>query len=1005
MKKCWKYILLCLGFWAGLSVLVLCVVCWLLFTPERLTSVVNDLSDRYLHCESTFENVDLSLFSSFPYAGLKVANVALVNPVEGAPSDTLAFVSELVVGVDFKTFISSGNVVVKELSLKRSDLCLYTDSNGISNYLVFDSESDDDTSSVVLPDLIDVDKVKIENLSLSFCDVSAGIMASIEDVSLCMRGSVSDSSLNLKGYLKGDSLGMIVYDSLGVRLSAVSLSDYSIGAEFGGVLDHLDGNLSVRLPSAFVEYDSVVYVTANMLEKDVDVFSLELPFVFDWHNLGLNVAKAKMSLLSYRVDFFGDIMFPNDSAPLDLDLSFQTGTWRVGPLLAMLPHQFTSALKGMDMDADLQIEGNVVGKLDSVNLPNVEANVMLSNGRYYAPALLPYKMGPLNADVGFCVNDSGLSNVVINRMDVSVADSKLKLKGAVDDLLGTMLAKVNVSGFVSLPLLQYWVPDTLPLQLEGGARVSVDMNASVRDVFNGCFTGMNVEGVFDMSDLNVVFDTLHAQSPGLCLTLQMPSEMNQNDVDALFSARLKSDFLKCYSVSSSLSADLIAPDFTLAVNDIFDSTKQFSMCCDLGFLKTEASVDSLTVSTGPCSVVASVAFDSLRDNMLSRLSPKATVSMKGLRSYVPQLKETLRMSNLVFRYDSDSCVIDRADLAMGNSDYHFNGTVVNLESWLSREDMLRGDLYFTSNFANVDQMIDMISGLGTDKDSLSVMLADDQVEDVECPFMVPLDVDFTLHTHINTTYAFGNRISDVNGDIRICDGVAVLDEVGFVCDAARMQLTAIYKSPRPNHLFLGADFHLLDIDINNLVHLVPYIDTLVPMLSVFEGNGDFHLAAEMYMDHTYRPKQSTMRGAAAISGYDLVVMDNDVAKNIAQLLRLQDWRDKDGKLRIDSLDVEATLFRNEIELYPFRLDLHDYGLVLSGRHTVDNKCNYHVELVKSPLPVRLAVDVKGDLASPKVLLGEVRYAEFYKPAKQNAAQQQTLLIKSMIKQSLEDNVK
>lgn len=1006
MKKCWKYILCCLGSVVGLVVIVFCVLCWILFTPDRLTSIVNNLSERYLKCESSFEKVDLSLFSTFPYAGLKVSNVALVNPVDGACSDTLAFVSELLVGVDVKSFVSSGDVVVKELVLKRSDVCLHTDSNGVSNFMVFVADSvDDDSSAFAMPGLVDVEKLKVDDLSLSFSNASAGVNASVEGLSVALKGRLADSLVNAKLRLEGDSLYVNVSDLSNGVGSTVSLADFSFDAESSGSFAHLSGVLDVRLPYAFVNYGGVDYTTAAMLAADEDICRIELPFVLDMDDMNVNIGKSNVSLLAYEVVMSGNVTLPRDTVPLFVDLAFQTNKWDVGALVAMLPDQLTSAFDGMDLDAFLQVSGNVVGNLDTVSLPEVDANVMLSNGRFYAPSLLPYKVSPVNADLGFRIDSLGRADIAVNQVAAKVGGSNLQVKGSVDDLLGSMFAKVNLSGNVDLPMLRYWIPDTVPLQMDGDAKLSLDVNASLNDVVQGRFSEMAVDGIVNVSGLDVLFDTLHARSQWLSLSMHMPSVMNQNHVEALFSAHIKSDYLQCFSVDSSLNAYLVSPDVEFAVNDILDSTKQLSLCCDLGVVKTEAFVDSLTVSSGPCSIVASVAFDSLRDNPLSRLSPKATVSMKGVRAYVPQIKESVRMSNLVLHYDSALCEIEKADLTLGNSDYHFRGNVVNLESWLSHEDLLKGDLYFTSNFANVDQMIDIVSGLGSNKDSLAVMLAEDNVDEVDCPFIVPEDVDFTLHTHINTTYAFGNKISDVNGDIRICDGVAVLDEVGFVCDAARMQLTAVYKSPRPNHLFLGADFHLLDIDINSLIHLVPYIDTLVPMLSAFEGKGNFHLAAETYLDHAYRPKQSTMRGAAAISGHDLVVMDNDVVKNIAQLLRLQDWRDKDGKLRIDSLDVEATLFRNEIELYPFRLDLHKYGMVLSGRHAVDNRCNYHVELVKSPLPIRLAVDVKGDLSKPEVLLGEVRYAELYKPDKCNAVQQQTLVIKQMIKQSLEDNVK
>ena len=155
--------------------------------------------------------------------------------------------------------------------------------------------------------------------------------------------------------------------------------------------------------------------------------------------------------------------------------------------------------------------------------------------------------------------------------------------------------------------------------------------------------------------------------------------------------------------------------------------------------------------------------------------------------------------------------------------------------------------------------------MGSDEDTLQKQRQEDNVPKEANPFIVPKDVNVKLNTHINRCIAFGNDLNQLGGSVTVNDGVAILDQIGFTCKAARMQLTGVYKSPRVNHLFTGLDFHLLDIDIDELIDMIPSIDTLVPMLSAFKGKADFHLAAECNLDAFYKPKMSTLLGAAAIS--------------------------------------------------------------------------------------------------------------------------------------------
>lgn len=50
-----------------------------------------------------------------------------------------------------------------------------------------------------------------------------------------------------------------------------------------------------------------------------------------------------------------------------------------------------------------------------------------------------------------------------------------------------------------------------------------------------------------------------------------------------------------------------------------------------------------------------------------------------------------------------------------------------------------------------------------------------------------------------------------------------------------MQLTAMYRTPRPNHIFIGLDYHILDMEISELLKMIPDVDTIMPMLRSFGG--------------------------------------------------------------------------------------------------------------------------------------------------------------------------
>jgi hypothetical protein len=273
------------------------------------------------------------------------------------------------------------------------------------------------------------------------------------------------------------------------------------------------------------------------------------------------------------------------------------------------------------------------------------------------------------------------------------------------------------------------------------------------------------------------------------------------------------------------------------------------------------------------------------------------------------------------------------------------------------------------------------------------------------PFIVPKGVDFTLDTRIAHAMVGENDFTNLGGSVTVRDGVLVLEEMGFSSKAARMQLTAMYKSELRNHLFVGANFHLLDIEIADLLKLIPDIDTIVPMLKSFDGKAEFHLAAETNLTSNYDIKMSTLKATAAIEGQDLVVLDNETFSTLAKYLMFN----KKTENKIDSLSVEMAVARRKATIYPFLISMDKYQAVVAGTHNLmgDLSCNYNVSITDWPLPgIHPGVDVSGPLDNLSFkLLAKGKYANLYRPEKRNATQSQVLELKQLINQSLKRTVK
>ena len=1056
IKKGWKITWIALGSLLGLVVVTVAVALWLVFTPSKLTKIVNGLVGNFITCDAKFGNVDLTLLSTFPDAGLKIEDVVIVNPGKGPivdykQNDTVAKIGSLTVGIDVKAFLKDNKVIVHQVVLEDATTNLFIDSLGTANFDIFPKSDDTTSSETKLPEVIDLKKIKIDNLNATFLNCKDGMMsAEVAGMDMNLKGSMEQEDIvadlklginqlffvqgevqpmltaHVKGLemkadgkkegehidadirIDGKNVDLDQVDSLGNHTLKAVLDGLLLKAKGNGDMDSMRCKLDLGVEKGTLNAAGTEMVNETLRESKKNLLGVEMPdVVVKLNKKEIWLSDSKIKLDDYALLLNGQCYLATEKHPMTMDMAVETdGSWRVKPLLDIVPEQYVGFRKGMEqLDGDVAFVLNANGTLTDSTMPNIVGNIRLADGRFYAPKMLPYKINKVKGEFGVDLNldKRKESHVTIKNLKAHTQGTDVTLNGRVDDLLGDMRVDAKVKGTLPLEDVKPMLPKTMKIELEGDADVDVSAKFAMSQLKKQAYDKMKASGTVKFKGLQVDLDTIHATAPDLAIALQLPATEHKG---RMADVKLKGSALKA-KMGKSISAEVKNPDISVGVNNMMK--EQLAASFKLGMGETEANVDSMIFSLVELKLDGSMRMDSLQKDVLKKFNPRLNAETRSALVFMPQLPEAVRLRDFDMSYTPELIDIREAKVTLGHSDFELYGTVDNFEEWLDNKAMLKGDLNFTSDYADVDQIMNMFSGMGSDPDTLEAQRKEDAVPAEANPFIVPKNVNVTLHTHIKRSIAFGNDLHDVAGALTVKDGRVVLDQMGFVCKAATMQLTALYKSDRPGHLFTALDFHLLDIQIDELLDMIPAVDTLVPMLSAFNGNANFHLAAETYLDARYQPKLPTLKGAAAITGENLVVMDNKDIATIAKLMRFKSWKDKDNKIKVDSLSVEMVAMDDghgcEVEIFPFLLNVGSYQVCISGLQGVDKSCNYHLELLKNPLLAKVGVDVKGSILSPKISLGKVLYADLFRPKKQGVAEKRALEVKRKVREALEANVR
>lgn len=924
MKRILKITLISLLVPFVLSIAGVVIAGYQLLTPSRLTSWVHDFADDHISCQTEIGEVELTVLSTFPDVAIHLKDVSLVNPVEGAQSDTLLFVHDLFASIDIMAFLRDDRIDVKGFTLRNGRINMYVSPDSLTNFNVYISEPDTtsmaDDGALSLSD-INLQDISVHDFSVTFIDMRHLLEARVMGLSIDLATDVELTTM------KGEASVALKADEM--YYSDANNYAHIEGLDFENCQVWSDGNNATlkleRLNAADQEY---------MLSGDVSLLA------HIW-NLALSDIDLKWETSTVMAEGhpFGNVVTRLDSASVEVgqdDFTYIV----MGSTLVNVPVSSTDSIWTANARTSIQhltVQSDADGML--LNNQDFDTRFIATTNREFCD----FMVSDMRTSLG--------SQTVEGDAHVNIVDSTLLTAEFALALHNTQLSQL-------LDL----VPTSYRPDL-GGAVVEAELND----------TQLKAQAELRNSVFNITKLTLQGKAPQFC-----------------------------YAEADTFKAALTGVDINISL-----PKGTLSRRIPVSIASTAAEVhielSGTQLNTRDIDFSTHLVYDDRKRELLDQFSPVLNGRIKQAHITTSDFPMPVTLPTAQMSFCKDSLQVQNTELVVGNTSLNLTGTLRNINSWLQDNDLLQGRFRVSSPLVDADELLQAVSGLGV---ADSVMVADTTTLADSDPFMVPMGIDFALDTNVDRVAYSGNEFNQVAGKISVNNGILVLEEMGFTSKAARMQLTALYKSPRRNNLFVGWNFHLLDIDIAEMINLVPAIDTIAPMVKAFAGQAEFHLAGETALFADYSPKLSTLKAVAAIEGQNLTVLDNETFQTIRKYLFKESTTNK-----IDSLSLELAIARKKMTLYPMLVSWDKYQAVISGNHTIADEMpfNYHISITKCPIVGgHMGLDITGnleDLDHISYKIGSCRYANLYRPEKRNITQEQTLALKQLISTSLKKTVK
>lgn len=221
-------------------------------------------------------------------------------------------------------------------------------------------------------------------------------------------------------------------------------------------------------------------------------------------------------------------------------------------------------------------------------------------------------------------------------------------------------------------------------------------------------------------------------------------------------------------------------------------------------------------------------------------------------------------------------------------------------------------------------------------------------------FEIPANLNCKLNLKLDTVKFAGLKMNDLNGDITMQNSTVSIKDLKTTSNVGDLKVNAIYTCNNPDSAKAGLDLIGTNITVEDLLTAFPMIDSILPMLSSFEGKLDCELSAITDLDKEMEPVLPTLQTACHINGKNLVLLDGETFTTVAKYLMFK----KKTKNVIDNMSVEFTIDKNMLSVYPFTLSMDKYKVAVSGKMDFDFKYFFHISVLEPKALPNLGINVQ-----------------------------------------------
>ncbi len=397
---------------------------------NQIKEMIAETINKNVDATVAFEDVNLSLFRSFPRANVTVDKLIILNKAPFA-GDTLAYADQLDLKMSIMELFKKKNesIIIESFSSKDGLINIIFNKEGIGNFDIAIENAKKKNQGKSDPVSLSISDYAIENYTFRYFDQASKIKLEIDSLNHSGKGDFAKQKLDLTTKSKA-------------RVS-------------------LDMDKTNYINSASLDLDAVIGID---LDKSL--------YTFKKNTALINALPLK---------FDGSIQLVENGQ--QYDLTFNTASSAFKNFLGLIPSSYSGSLDKVKTTGDFTVAGFAKGLYSDTTVPKFNIAIASNNASFQYP-YLPKSVQNIVIDTKI-INDSGILNdtyVNIDKLSFKIDQDIFNANATIRNIVENPLVAAKLKGTVNLANLSQAYPIKLDKPLSGILNADVETKFDLKSV-------------------------------------------------------------------------------------------------------------------------------------------------------------------------------------------------------------------------------------------------------------------------------------------------------------------------------------------------------------------------------------------------------------------------------------------------------------------------------------------------------------------------------------------